>query len=482
MLNQHRHIHWGILVAVCLLVGNFLIGQINLTYNTAEAQTSYPLIQSNNLTYLGAFKVPGGKNLGGAYGFDYGIAGVAYNPANNSIFLTNHAYEQKTAELSIPALDTDMTKLQTATLLQNLYDITEGNVRNVLAGGAKYNSSTYLGGLLAWGNKLIGSSYIYYDGSGSARLSHFTHSTTLSQPSFQGMYAVGTLNPGFYNGYMANIPVAWQSAFGGPALTGQCCIPIISRTSFGPAAFVFNPDDVGVANPVPATPLVYYPQSNQTLGTWGNTTAPNLYYNMTTSVKGIVFPAGTQSVLFFGRQGIGIPCYGQGTTTQSLDRQPVPGTNGGVVYCYDPANGSKGNHAYPYKSWVWAYDANDLLAVKNGQKNPWDPRPYAIWELTKPVDSGGIQGAVYDSNTQRIYVVQSLVIHVFQVNNATPVPTPIPTPSPAPAPAPSASASASASSSSCASTRANSVTYSGARNSLMYDEDSGQWLHDNANR
>ena len=50
------------------------------------------------------------------------------------------------------------------------------------------------------------------------------------------------------------------------------------------------------------------------------------------------------------KQGTGTFCYGEGAT------------------CNDPTDSSKGNHAYPYQYQVWAYDANDLAAVKAGSK------------------------------------------------------------------------------------------------------------------
>jgi hypothetical protein len=68
---------------------------------------------------------------------------------------------------------------------------------------------------------------------------------------------------------------------------------------------------------------------------------------------------------------------------------------------------------------VWAYDANALLAVKQGQKQPWEVKPYATWPLTLPFGSPTIGGAAYDAITGTIYVSQQMaltdpVIHVFQ--------------------------------------------------------------------
>ena len=96
----------------------------------------------------------------------------------------------------------------------------------------------------------------------------------------------------------------------------------------------------------------------------------------------MVFPEGTRSVLFFGRHGLGKFCYGPGTTDQQLVGRP---TDGGVdTWCHDPTSANKGTHAYPYHYYVWAYDANDLAAVKAGQKQPWEVKPYAVWPFSLP--------------------------------------------------------------------------------------------------
>jgi hypothetical protein len=94
-----------------------------------------------------------------------------------------------------------------------------------------------------------------------------------------------------------------------------------------------------------------------------------------------------------------------------------------VTFCYDPANSDKGNHTYPYHYQVWAYDANDLLAVKKGDKDHWEPRPYAFWRLDLPfgIPYAEINGAAYDPTTKRIFLTQSFgdgakpVIYVFRV-------------------------------------------------------------------
>jgi hypothetical protein len=69
---------------------------------------------------------------------------------------------------------------------------------------------------------------------------------------------------------------------------------------------------------------------------------------------------------------------------------------------------SKGQHGYPYRYQIWAYDLNDFAAVKAGKKQPWDVKPYGVWaldQLSGEVGTG-IGGLGYDSARQTIYVSQ----------------------------------------------------------------------------
>jgi hypothetical protein len=208
---------------------------------------------------------------------------------------------------------------------------------------------------------------------------------------------------------MTLVPTEWQDALGYPALTGLCCISVASRTSFGPSIWGFNPDDLGVKNPAPTTPFVFYPQDHQTLGQWDAQGIVNLVYNMVTDANAaMAFPAGTASVLIFGTQGTGKTCYGYNTDDPTHNLVE----HGPQRECYDPAHEWVGPHSTTdasgvstYKRWVWAYDVNELLAVKAGRKKPWEVVPYGYWELLSPFRTGDhIQGVGYDSAAQLLYV------------------------------------------------------------------------------
>jgi hypothetical protein len=242
------------------------------------------------------------------------------------------------------------------------------------------------------------------------------------------MYSVmDPTRTGFVSGYMAAVPPEWQALLGGPAVTGQCCIPIVSRTSWGPAAFAWNPADLGNTTPVPATPLLYYTSDHETLGGWQGSDST---YGGTTAMGGLALVAGTRTALFVGRNGIGPFCYGNGTGNLAL-----VGTlaTDGEVYCYDPSSSDKSQHAYPYNYQIWAYDLNDFAAVKAGQKQPWEIVPYGVWPLTFPTSEASVRigGVAYDAARQLLYVTQMMadqdgyafrpLIHVLHI--AVPGPT-----------------------------------------------------------
>jgi hypothetical protein len=352
--------------------------------------TSLPLLTSADMSYLGAFRVPTSDHQGNS--LTYGGHALGYNPAHNSLFFGGHDWYQLLCEVSVPPT---ISLSVTATVLQDCTDVTEGRL------GQVDNYTVKLGGTLIYNGRLIVTGFGYYDADGSQTTSHFASGPDLSQSGdVAGPYGFNAAaSPRSISGYMTPIPVEWQSLLGGPALTGQCCISIISNTSSGPAATVFDPDEVGLVDPVPGITVLYYPLSHPL----APEATQNTLFNLATQLKGVAFPSGSRSVLFFGRQGTGPYCYGTGSE------------------CSDPVDGSKGTHAYPYVHQVWAYDANELVAVKNGQKQQWDLHPYATWQLSD-MDSAGsatVSGATYDPASRRVFITEGYgdvpVVHVYQV-------------------------------------------------------------------
>ncbi len=344
---------------------------------TVSAQLPTTLVQANDMAYLGYFDLPDVAGNGDRRCFTWQHPGaMGYNAATHSLILTSHDWDSGWAgEVDIPSGFGG-----TATLRSPCSDVTAGRISQIPGGG----NGVHIGGFLVRGSDLLISAFPYYT-TGTTDGTHMRRSTTWDSNIVTGPVRVGSTPSGTIGGYMAHIPAEWQTALKGDMLTGQCCLSIISRSSYGPSVSSARFDDVLTQNRPRATTLVDYPQSNP-LEPYrhGNV---QLLWNGTTRIRGVVFPAGTASVLFLGTHGIGTTCYG--------DAAP----------CKDPSNEDKGEHAYPYQAQVWAYNASDLAQVAAGRRAPHRLRPYAVWAL--PDMSAGVAGAAIDLATNRVYVLES---------------------------------------------------------------------------
>lgn len=412
-----------VLVAFALLAGLGagvqMLGQSQPPDSTGRVQpivdpTQLRRLELADLKYAGAFRLPATDANGDS--FSFGGGQLAFNAERNSLFVGTRS--GKVAEVSIPAPATAsaIVELPSAAYMQPFHDPAEGHIADVASDGAA------LSGLLVYQGRLYGTGLIYYDANNTQAVSHFSRSLELGERSVKGMVRVGPSGKsGFVAGYMATVPPEWQTRLGGPAITGQCCIAIISRSSWGPAAFVFDPEDVTANKPAPAEPLLYYTGEHPTLGAWEGS---NPTYGGSTQLGGVALVAGTRTALFVGRNGTGALCYGNGTGDQALVN-----TRGadGALYCFDPTNSDKGQHAYPYEYQVWAYDLNDLAEVRAGRRHPWDVKPYGVWPLAFPFAEAAVRigGVSYDAAGQRLFVAQMradqdgyssrALIHVFQI-------------------------------------------------------------------
>lgn len=367
-----------------------------------------------DLEYAGAFRLPAGDGNGD----NFSAAGgpLAFNPARRSLFAG--ARSGRVAEVTVPAAATreSIADLPMAEYLQPFVDPTEGRISEVATDGAA------LAGLLVHDGRLYGTAVIYYDASNTQSVSHFSRPLTLAERGASAMRRLGERGrTGLVAGYLALVPPEWQSRLGGPALTGQCCVPIVSRTSWGPAAFSWAPAALERSGDVAANPLVYYTAAHPTLGLWDGS---NPTYGGTIQMGGLAVIAGTRTALFIGRNGLGPFCYGNGTGDQALAN-----TTGrdGERYCYDPTNSDKGQHAYPYRYQMWAYDLNDWAAVRAGTREPWSVKPYGVWPFELPFPEPGVRigGVAYDAAGQRLFVSQMHadrdgfayrpLIHVFHI-------------------------------------------------------------------
>ena len=277
------------------------------------------------------------------------------------------------------------------------------------------------GGALIDGPDVIRSAYIYYDANNTQRVGH--------HDGQQWRSVWDEKKQGYVAGYMCWVPERWRADLG-DFLTGQSGIPIISRTSYGPA--VFGASATPSATSV-TKPLIYYPPEHQTLGAYEG---QGELFNETMQIKGVAII--DDAIVFGGTIGIGPRCYGNGTSDQSKHDTQV----GGEHFCYDPEFADKGNHAYPYRYQLWRYPIADVIAATN----PWDLIPEII-VLDQWPGRTKLAGMAYDERTRTLYFSQHAaenndrvggypVIHSYRVEPVS-APTPVPVPVPMPVPVPS---------------------------------------------
>ncbi|MCC6953138.1 MAG: hypothetical protein IT290_03375 [Deltaproteobacteria bacterium] len=369
----------------------------------AIAQPSaQPRIQQSDIQYLGAFLFPSGTN--GTSRFGYGGRAPTYfvDSSNRETLIAggHDWYHGHVAQVQIPQIvnTRNVAQMQRATWLQPFADITEGRLTGL--------SGDRLGSLLVVGSKLLVGSYTYYDGNGTQQFTiGDSGMTTATTGDFRGFFAPTGINPGRLGRYMTYIPSEWRSSLGGDALNGACCLAVIGRTSAGPSASVFQTSSVGSANPVPFKEVVGYPLGNpiRYQGQQGSCEIQSSVWNCTTTVDAVAFPSGSRSVLFFGSQGTGPICY----------------KDTGPVGC----RGTGGYWAPPFATQVWAYDANELVAVKNGSRTAESLEPYAIWTFNVQINIARYNGATYDPGTRRVFMVEENgedpIVHVFKINGGT---------------------------------------------------------------
>ncbi len=394
---------------------------------SAQTPTSQPLVQPADVTLDGCFRLPTGWT--GEFGsFSYGGAGAAFNPSGPGLFIIGHPYGNWVAEVSLPTPGdcANLAGLPFASFRQPFSDPTDGQGAKILidANGQPINSSIRANGLLVVGDKLLVDRFAWYDAANQQVTSHFVRSKTLSQTgSVIGPTRIDGAHgdkAGFTSGPMAAIPLEWQALFGGDALAEQWGIPIVTRASYGPAAFVFTSADIGVKTPVPSVPVLYYEDvdGHRTLGAWNSS---GQLWNSNANNGGFAFVPGTRSLLYVINRGMGPFCY---------DNQ-----NG----C--PPGAQSVTSSQPYQPSIYFYDANDLLAVKNGTKHPWEPVPYATLPIgpLNPYFTAGPLASALDPVNKRLYIVTAgdgdqpyVQVWTIGAGSAPPVvdPPPIVTPPP----------------------------------------------------
>ena len=360
--------------------------------------------------YLGAFRLeaePGGEGLGM---MRYGDGAIAYNPDNDSVFVSGHNTDNcPIAEFAIPAtLSTSLTlsNLPIASALQGMVQVQtrgtglkSGQVYQVKISGLYYNNG-----------RLLVSVYGQYaqDLSFDSQFLVFRDSDNLATSLVDGwmlspypMAAAGSLTP---------IPASLQTALGGTHITGLSNSTNRASTvslSSGPSAFAVNPDDI-LANSatigngsVSIQELQYYPlfgvlapdenhlyNDDNGGAAGGNVLDPPSMWTHLCEIGATVILPGTSSYLCIG---------GYGGYLSGMWYGSAPGLE----------QGHHPNDLNDFRPFYWITSTDDLAEVKAGTKTLDQVIPNEYGQLTMPFfgnEFNKIGGIAVDEAGDRMFI------------------------------------------------------------------------------
>jgi hypothetical protein len=357
--------------------------------------TTQPLLQDGDITYLGKFYLPSAVN--------YGEGSLAVTSDDLYLYVnddTNSGYYLARVDIPNP-LDSSITTVDISPTL--ISGDPGGNGEN-----------KQINGVMVWGTDLIVQKGVHYDASGNSDYNHQICNLTLTSCGPIRAFSEGGVQ--YSSGYMGIIPTEWRTLLGGPAFAGNSSMSIISQCSNGPSFYVFDPDDIDETIPTPADELMAFTLANPILDLDpddGN----DWWIRPDQTNAGMIFPSGTSSVLFISMHGTGDRCYGTGAA------------------CSDPCREDQGEHAYPYRAQVTAFDANDLVDAKNGVIDVHAVEPYAWWVLPSfDTDTDNCiemkySGLAYNDSSRRIYITNdddtsggsAAAVYVYEVAEGTQV-------------------------------------------------------------
>jgi hypothetical protein len=401
------------------------------------------LIAPDDLTYLGAFRLPGES---GGSSWEYSGYALAFNPDGDpdgtedgfpgSLFGIGHDHQQYVSEITIPLPVISQFKnpddLNFAETLQPFTDITNGMYgyleipRAGLAILPPQSDQSESKLYFSWGQ--------HFEDEWPA--THGWIGLDLDSTEIAGPWHVGGYSNYVTNDYLFEIPGDWAVA-NAPGLrlaTGR--FRDGHWSGLGPALFAIgpwldgNPPEQG-SRLEHVTPLLLYGrQIEGNLEIAIDDVQPmNTFSEPDEWSGGAWLTAGERSaVIFVGTKAIGKSWYGFAN---------------GVVYPIsgDPDEIYPEVPPWPYDSRGWwsedisaqilFYDPNDLAAVAQGQLETWEPQPYASLVIDEYLFDPGFNherakryllgAAAFDREHGYLYVVERLadedrsLVHVFGI-------------------------------------------------------------------
>jgi hypothetical protein len=387
------------------------------TKTVQVAPLSGDLLQPSDLTYLGAFRLPGGDAP--PQTFAYGGNAMTFNPDGDpqnadaypgSLFVMGHDTMpygdlpdgNQVAEVSIPVptIGNNPADLPEAAFIQDFQDVTAGyfsNLEEIPKVGMQYLNHPDTGPLIhiGWGQNI----------QPQDEPSHAWFSANLSAPNLQGIWFIGNQDLYSTNNYMFEIPAAWADAHTGGRYLATGRMRDGGQVGMGPTLFAYTPWEEGGAAPpsgahLPETTLLLYEKSSNTeeiVRTLRDYQHPDEWeggaWMTTSSGKSAVLFAGTKSngtkywYGYINPTGPDLACVDADvtdfTTCRMADGSSCPPEDFAGC-CEEGASSCVTNRGWwstRFDAQFIFYDPADLARVAAGEIESWEPQPYAVMDI-----------------------------------------------------------------------------------------------------
>lgn len=385
MMRLFRTVSW-ILISIYLGSFSSLANELDISELNTKLSS-----QGVALKYTGGFRLNIKKE--GISNSAYAQGTFALSEDSRSFYMVGHVKQQAIAEYAIPQI-TKSQKIKDLNITSSAIQ-PYTKVLDRAHTGNKHNLNRITGLKIIEGDLFL-NAVEFYDANTNA-----THTTAiirdprnLSTSKVDGFFE---LNGSAHSaGWISNLPKKWRRELQASYLMGFASnYPINSRSSIGPAAFVYYLDNLAQTDLkngiIPARPILDYSLKNPLNKRTG---ANNLWTDVSQAIFGFVVP-GTDLYLVIGQSGGHKSGIGYKITqnTGRLCGGPCPRDEYDVYHHY----------------WIW--DMNELLAVEQKKIKPHHPKPIHYGTMRMPFQpSRGINemaGANFDEKNNKLYVLIS---------------------------------------------------------------------------
>ncbi|MDD4863065.1 MAG: hypothetical protein PHE38_03520 [Alishewanella agri] len=343
--------------------------------------TELPLFSIEQIEYIGAFRLPA-RDIGEANA-NWASGVIAYNHRNNSIFFSGHAQYQAIAEFAIPETSKSsiISELKTASVIQEFIRIFKRTEHN------PDKQDTITGMYFDYG-RLIINTIKYYDAEAKSKDTTIVINNASKLNRTENLKFSKLEFGAKASGWISKVPTEWQEKLKGDLIIGNSNgWPINGRLSIGPSAFstysrrIVNSDITGGV--ISITPLQMYSLNKPLSKDLLNKELDNLLLTeLSKASYGFIIP-NTTTYFVIGSSG---------------------GHKTGVGYKLQRKNGKCSGFCSvdpnDLSNYYWLFDIKDWIAVLNGEKEPFQVKPYSYGEFNTPFIHDNkfhaISGASYD--------------------------------------------------------------------------------------